>query len=430
MYILFFSLFGFQILCAKSEENNLCELNTYETSEDFKNFGKDFMYFLQKSLEKRSSEEGVREEKLFNTLISNINQGDFRKFTESFIKFFPNKEKDFQGSLSENILKFFKNYYKINIENQVFSGSNESTQKALESSLAYSKILIVLYRVALKQAYYSDRSLFDTSYILNAALKTLEDFSTPFPLLQYFLEIIFQKGDIRPLLKKIVSMSLTEYKDNEIFINQNIFAKQLSCIKLFQQASDQIQEEEDEKLLEGDAPIPLAGTVLEFLLLERVKKSTLSSGARKKFLRYLKKKTYAEGKSEGWKENERLIEKIIHLLETSSKKEYDREYYRRYDERDYYNSERYGTRAPNLMHGDRGSSGRGRVSLQGTGLLGVSAESVFRDASEEMPAKEGASKATINFWDRLYPKKSKLATFIKMTKKLKKDDQNLKKNAE
>ncbi|WP_152531096.1 hypothetical protein [Holospora undulata] len=388
-----------------------------------KKFGKEFLYFLKKGSKNRSSEELEREEKLFNTIIKNINHGDIKKFAEKFLKTIPEdfyRGKNPQDALVLDIEKIFTNYYNASMKsksNTSFSGDLEiKLKEENEASVTYNKILTTIYRVVLEQSHYSDSSIFETSYIIRNALETLGKKTNFSPVLQYFLESIFRKKDLRSLVKKIVSMSLQEYKDNERIINHPSITKNLRCIKKFKQASDQIQEEDDEKLLEGEAPEPLPDQVLEVLFLEGIKKSSLTNPARKKLLRYLEKKDY-KSKDPQWNENTPLIKKIIQALSGESKRsKYEESESRRSRS---YDSDNYG-RGASLISASRGSSDRSRVSFQGAGLLGYGVESVFRDSnSDEDKKKDEAPKLTINFWDRLRPKKRKTVKFLKKNKKSK-----------
>ncbi|GAJ46224.1 hypothetical protein HE1_00550 [Holospora elegans E1] len=420
-FLVIVGTFSSRVLQADSKKDyKECQIAIYDSREEMLKFGKEFLYFLKKESGNRSSEELEREEKLFNTLIKNINHGDIKKFSEKFLKTIPEdfyRGKNPQDALVLDIEKIFTNYYNASMKsNTSFSGDLEiKLKEENEASVTYNKILTTIYRVVLEQSHYSDSSIFETSYIIRNALETLGKKTNFSPVLQYFLESIFRKKDLRSLVKKIVSMSLQEYKDNERIINHPSITKNLRCIKKFKQASDQIQEEDDEKLLEGEAPEPLPDQVLEVLFLEGIKKSSLTNPARKKLLRYLEKKDY-KSKDPQWNENTPLIKKIIQALSGESKRsKYEESESRRSRS---YDSDNYG-RGASLISASRGSSDRSRVSFQGAGLLGYGVESVFRDSnSDEDKKKDEAPKLTINFWDRLRPKKRKTVKFLKKIKNL------------
>ncbi|PPE03280.1 hypothetical protein [Holospora curviuscula] len=439
--IIFCGIIGINALYAEPERS--CQINAYETSEELKNLWKEFS-FLKEPSEKSSLAWDVRADKLFNTLIQNIGHGDVTKFLEKLIKLSPEAKENINvATFPADIEKFFINYYKkiLNFptpsavtqdrkNKSELEKEKEQIEKKnlnIEAFINYNKILAILYRVASDASShsYSNTSIFQTSYILNTALRILHNAINPAPLLQYFLETMLNQTDIRVLIKKVVAMPFSEYQNNAQIINNNLVAQHLKCMKKFQLLREQIQEEEDEKLPEGDAPTPEPAKVMEVLFLEGIKKAPLSAAGRKKLIRYLKNKEYKKDiQDKTWLENEPLIKKIIQILD-ASKSKYDREdYHRSYDS----STSRYRDRGASPISGGHGSRENSRISLQGAGILGFSAESSAKDVdSEEAQKKEEAPKMAITFWERRHPKKSKINAFLQMREKLKNSQQSQKK---
>ena len=172
---------------------------------------------------------------------------------------------------------------------------------------------------------------------------------------------MLNQKDIRSLIKKVVLMSLTEYKNNIKIINANPVAQQLNCIHTFQQALDEIQEEEDTKTAE-EVPAPEPAKVLEVLFLEGIKKARISSGARKKMLKYLQNQEYRkEIKDEKWIENTEFIKKIIQALNNynSRNSRDESESSRRYSDSQSRNR---GGVSP--IHGSSGSRDNSGISIR------------------------------------------------------------------